>query len=539
MMAQALQNSLLWKLWTAWLLVWRNSALCAAGHRFAELWRMSASCRILCRHLGATPAATGSSRYTRLLTALNRGLQRLHFLYVWLQDSILYRAYAWVLRVGRGSLLFGWLFRGGLRSMVIFALAMYVPLDYILRDTLAVPVLSSTWDELLILLAIAVILKERMQADRPLASRATPMETPMLLFMGLGLGLMFAISPYFSIAVSGYRATCQYMIWFLLLTRLLRDDRDLIVLYGSLVVLAFVISLHGIYQYIIAVPIPSSWTDQAETSVRTRVYSIFGSPNIMGDFMVMFAPMAAALAYWFKDRKLQVVCWVMTFCMCFACLFTMSRGAWVGMAVAILVFALLNDRRLLGAMLVALCCAMLIPFVSSRIGYLFTEEFATSTANGGRASRWELGMSYLYDYGSPLFGLGLGMFGGAVAMQHQIYSWMSYFYLDNYYRKILVEMGWTGLACFILLMVAMIWTGFRSIYRAKRKPDNMAPLASGMLAGLCGVLTHCYFENIFEEPYMMAYFWAIAAMIVYIGFIRKERTPARRKPDSVPQGETK
>jgi hypothetical protein len=524
MMDQAIRNSLLWRLWTAWLLCWRNSRLCAFFRWWADQWHQSATGAFVDRRLDAAPAATASSRYVRCLRAVNRGLNRLHFLYDWLQDSLLYRIYAWCFRVGRGSKVFGWLFRSGLRGMVIFALAMYVPLDYILRDTLAVPVLSSTWDELLLVLAVAVIVKERIQAARPLAPRATPLETPMLLFLGLGLALMFAISPYFSIAVSGYRATCQYMLWFLLLTRLLRSDRDFLILYVSLVVLAFVISLHGIYQYIVAVPIPSNWVDQAESGVRTRVYSIFGSPNIMGDFMLLFAPMAAALAYWCKDRKLQVLSWIMTLCMCFACLFTMSRGAWMGMAVAILVFALLNDRRLLGLMVAALCCSMLFPFVSSRIGYLFTDEFAASTANGGRASRWALGMSYLYDYGSPLFGLGLGMFGGAVAMQHQINkTWMSYFYMDNYYRKILVEMGWVGLACFLFLMAAMVWTCGRAIHRAKRKPDNMAPLASGMLAGLCGVLTHCYFENIFEEPYMMAYFWAIAAMVVYIGFLRKEK----------------
>ena len=36
-----------------------------------------------------------------------------------------------------------------------------------------------------------------------------------------------------------------------------------------------------------------------------------------------------------------------------------------------------------------------------------------------------------------------------------------------------------------------------------------------------GVLLHCYFENIFEEPYMMAYFWGLAAALMYAGFFRK------------------
>ena len=34
------------------------------------------------------------------------------------------------------------------------------------------------------------------------------------------------------------------------------------------------------------------------------------------------------------------------------------------------------------------------------------------------------------------------MFGGAIAMQTQIMDWIEYFYMDNYYLKILVEMGY-------------------------------------------------------------------------------------------------
>jgi len=47
---------------------------------------------------------------------------------------------------------------------------------------------------------------------------------------------------------------------------------------------------------------------------------------------------------------------------------------------------------------------------------------------------------------------------------------------------------------------------------------NKKAMAVGIFSGLCGVLVHCYFENIFEEPYMMAYFWGMAAMLMYLGF---------------------
>ena len=134
-------------------------------------------------------------------------------------------------------------------------------------------------------------------------------------------------------------------------------------------------------------------------------------------------------------------------------------------------------------------------------------------------------MNYLIESNHPWIGLGLGMFGGAIAMQHQIIDGMEYFYLDNYYLKIMAEMGYLGCGAFILLLVFLAVVGFRSVYRGKKLSlpkgaTSMRPLAAGMLSGLCGVLVHCYFENIFEEPYMMAYFWILAAMIVYVGFLR-------------------
>ena len=136
----------------------------------------------------------------------------------------------------------------------------------------------------------------------------------------------------------------QYILWFYLVTRLLRDRSDLTWLYSLFCAVAFGVAVHGIYQYIIGVPMPSHWMSKAETAVRTRVFSIFGSPNIMGDFMVMFAPMTAALAYYTDRKPLKLAAWLATFVMCFACLFTMSRGAWVGMAIAVVLFILFQLR---------------------------------------------------------------------------------------------------------------------------------------------------------------------------------------------------
>jgi O-antigen ligase len=310
------------------------------------------------------------------------------------------------------------------------------------------------------------------------------------------------------------------MLWFFVLTRVIEDDGDVTAFCGTIIATSTLIALHCIYQYIIGVPNPEHWVSQAEVGVRTRVFSIFGSPNVMGSYLVLFAPLTAAYAYKIKPMWAKILLWGCTFLMCFACLFTFSRGAWLGMAVAVFLFALYRDKRLLALMALAAGVAVFIPQVANRITFLFTSAFDYANMYGGRGGRKREGLSLLFQ-SNPWFGFGLGRFGGAVAMQNQIDSRLNYFYMDNYYLKTLVEMGYIGIAGYAFALIAFIFTAMRSIHRSRG--ESISIVAQGMLAGMAGVLTHSFAENIFEVPYMNAYFWGMAAIVIYIGFLRKRR----------------
>lgn len=319
---------------------WQNSVPHRLASGLRAMARRSGTHRLITSSLSAPDRQVSSARSSAVLQSWNERLWRLgRRAAPGIESSLLCRAVRAVFRCGRESRLLGRMFQGGVCGVLLTILALYGLVDYALRDVLSIPVLSSLWDEGLLLLAVLWLAWDRMRAPHPRLTRANPLDPAVFLFVGVALALMFVVSPFFSIAVAGWRATVQYMLWFFVVIRLLRDDRDLMNLAYVMVGAAFLIALHGIYQYIAAVPIPSHWTDQAEQSVRTRVFSIFGSPNIMGDFMVMFAPVAAALAYRAKGIKAKLFFWFATFCMCFACLFTMSRGAWMAMAVTVLVFS--------------------------------------------------------------------------------------------------------------------------------------------------------------------------------------------------------
>lgn len=416
--------------------------------------------------------------------------------------------------------------------LVCLIFAFYLPIGFIIRNILGIDILSSVWEELLICFAAAVVyMKGRF-------ARVSSVGVFILLYMLAGLFLCFINRPFPQVAMPGYRAQFEYMLWFFLMIRLIdsrKTARTVVWLFAGIV---FLMCLHGIYQYIIAVPVPASWTSQTETAVRTRVFSITGSPNIFGDMIVLAVPSVAALVYYCKKPLEKLAAFCCTGLMCVCILFTFSKGAWLGLIAAIIIFAMYCDKRIILAMITAMASVLAIfPTLVSRITYLFTSDYQEAAARGGRAMRWALGRSLLEE-SNKLLGFGLGRYGGAVAMNNQILDktdGFKYYYLDNYYMKTLVEMGYIGLIFFLICLAVLIVHGIRACHRAGmdfdsdravdpifRNSGNDKMICAGIFAGLSGVLVHCLFENIFEEPYMMTYFWGLAAVLIYFGYYARQ-----------------
>jgi O-antigen ligase len=169
--------------------------------------------------------------------------------------------------------------------------------------------------------------------------------------------------------------------------------------------------------------------------------------------------------------------------MCFACLFTFSRGAWFALAAAVLVFAWFRDKRLIGLMSLAAGAAVFIPQVTNRITYLFTSDYAEASQRAGRAGRWDFGIDLLIK-NNPWLGFGMGRFGGAVAMQNQDIEGMDYFYMDNYYLKNLVELGYIVLRYTRCPCISYL-VRVRCIFMVK-KEKAVSDISVGIFASMTG-----------------------------------------------------
>ncbi|MCX7920987.1 MAG: O-antigen ligase family protein [Clostridia bacterium] len=401
-----------------------------------------------------------------------------------------------------------------------YLVALYLVLDNVLRRFADGTILSSNWDELLFVFTVMLWMYKWFVHRKQDAYRWTPLEVPLVFFMGIATFLMIINSPDISIGIEGLRVVIEYVLWYFIIVQLLKTPAGARRMLYILVFIGTGLALHGVFQYLTGAEMPANWVDQMEQGVRTRAFSIVGSPNILGSLMVLLIPLSISFIY-SEEKKFKKGLFALIALTMIACLVvTLSRGAWIGFAVAILIFFLMKDKRLIVPIILLMVLVLVfVPSVASRITYMLSPEYIASSLKGGRLVRWGIGLQMLLE--NLWFGVGLGRFGGAVAMNNKN-LFPNTFYMDNYFLKTAVEMGLIGLTAFFLLIYNVVIWSLRTIRNLHNTLHKS--LAQGAFAGMCGVIVHNFFENVFEVPMMVTYFWVLAAAIMFLGYVNTRNT---------------
>lgn len=361
-------------------------------------------------------------------------------------------------------------------------------------------IIGGQWDKLLLIFFAYFVIKAYLAGDR----RSLGAPQKLVVFVALlGIGYIIMDTGYLAVAIAGYRVDYMYMLFMLLFPYLVEKD-DVLPLLKFMVFTGFLVAVHGVYEYVVAAPIPASW--QSIGHERTRVYSVFGSPNIMGSYMAFIVPTAIGFALYEKNRSQRWFYILVAVLATMALVFTFTRGAWLAFFVGILVFTWFVDKRLMFVAVVASVLAVLfVPEIHSRIAQFFTPVYWAQAVANGRIARW----TNAYDQmrANPFFGAGLGRYGGAVASR-----FFGVTYVDNYYAKTLAETGLLGLAAYL----AVVFTYLRDVYRALKNyfNDPVRFVFFGIFSSLIVLVVHNGIENVFEVPSMNYLFWFAGSMVL-------------------------
>lgn len=383
----------------------------------------------------------------------------------------------------------------------LYALMAFPIVDFALRLPHVSPI-GLIWDKVVLFILASIAVRRWIAGYRPTWFR---WQKYAVWFMVFTCALMFAGLAQTVVAVQGFRIDIYYILYTFLIPFVVKPkDVPKLLHVGAMV--AVLIGIHGIYQYITKVPTPANWTGVQE-NVRTRVFSVLKSPNELGSYMALNIPLLIGMAICEKNRwrKWMYTAGVLICGLTF--LFTLTRAPWVALVLSLLIMAVLFERRLLLGLIVLVGVMYFIPPVQHRINDLLSPVYWIKSSQSGRIFKWITAFDRMSS--NPLFGVGVGRYGGAVAATYHTST-----YSDNYYAKTFGETGLIGLTLFIAMHLALV----REILvkAVRRAPRRVRYIFIGGLTGLVAVLIHNAMENVFEyAPMAVPYFMYAMLLLVW------------------------
>lgn len=263
--------------------------------------------------------------------------------------------------------------------------------------------------------------------------------------------------------------------------------------------------LYAIIQYFTLIGVPAAWWGNHVEPKRSL--SFFVHPNFYGLFVTpLLAFLIPDAVGQIKDLRFKIkgvvvsMAWVLGAA---GLLFSLSRGAWIGLAGAGMFYLLFQRSKWIWwhALLVFLA-AVNIAWAVPSVRYRLTAPFQGERSANARLSLWETGLHMIKD--SPIAGKGLTGF----SKNYEVYS------VDktlehhptphNLFLQTWVELGVLGLVSFAIILLFVV-------LRAIRKRTDAYAFGTGL------AVIAIFFHGLIDTPYfkndLASLFWILLAFL--------------------------
>ena len=358
----------------------------------------------------------------------------------------------------------------------------------------------------LIFLVGVYIYKGLFKMTNPLSKEAV--DIPIIIY-----ALLILISTITSIDPSGsFRDLAIHFTaigFVLVVINNIQTKEDFNILVTFLVIAATLVALYGLYQYKVGVEMEDKWVDSVNNpDIKTRVYSVFGNPNILAEYLIMIIPISAALFWYSKKIHKKAIFLITSLILTIALVLTLSRGGWVGFAFGIFIFIILIEKKLLLALIpIALLGIYFLP--QSIINRILTIGNLGDSSNAYRIRLWKITLEIIRD--NWLVGVGFGYIPFKTTFETYIRTMPAY-HSHNTYLQTMGEMGILGLIVFVMFIFVLYKYAIKRLM--KDEDRYIRTMAGGVLAGLSALLAHGAVESVLYLPKIIITFWTLVALIL-------------------------
>lgn len=244
-----------------------------------------------------------------------------------------------------------------------------------------------------------------------------------------------------------------------------------------------------------------------------RVSATLTHPNAYAFYLVMIIVLSVSLFIQTRSGTHRSLLLFLIALLLVSLVFTYTRSAWIGLALAVLGVAILKNRKLLIVAPLTFYGLMLaFPFISLRFDALFNPELFRYTSLAWRIELWSASIPYFLSH--PIFGNGFGTFQ---LIGFQIDDWFAAAHND--YLRLLVETGIIGLSGFLILLVSLARLGIKA--RRKATGRYFGYITTGFVCFLSAYVLMSFTDNLFNHGGVQWYFWAYAGVIASIIRLKK------------------
>ncbi len=350
----------------------------------------------------------------------------------------------------------------------------------------------------------------------------TPLDMAIIVFLVFVLA-SFRNTTNSAISLKGWTNIMGYVLLYYMVASNLKKDEHIRWIAGAIVLAGLFVSILGILEYMGF----GIFKWEKPVTQQVQMWVTMGNSNAVAQYLIMVIPVALGIMLHSKNFKWMLV-WACIISIMGSCLIlTFAKGAWLGLAGALLFFVALNARKKVTVMvLVGIVAVLFITglFVNGRLAQIFKEEEKDATFIG-RVVMWQSSIRMLQVH--PFLGSGLNNFyllfpKYQVSKFNEVLPNRRPMQVHNDYIQLAVEVGILGLAAFLWIVVRYMKYGMSII-----KSNGDKWLTSGLVCGIIALLIHSLTDFGLQMPAPAMMMWVFMGITVAAGEKGKGTVPGK------------
>ena len=318
-----------------------------------------------------------------------------------------------------------------------------------------------------------------------------------------------------------------FLVMYFIVKNVVRTETLILSCARSLAASSMLVSFIGIFEYLFGA-VSQTWQDvQMFSGIRGRAVSTFGNPNVLGEYLVLVLPIVFAMFLCTKRFNHRALFFV-SFMLGVSCLvLTWSRGAWLGILFAAVIFILLKSHAFLGGIILispAIALALSFTLESNVWQRIMSIGNVSDSSTAYRLDIWRGAWKMATDKG--LFGIGIGEEAfSSVFPQYALAGTETAPHAHSLYIQMILETGVFSLAVFAVVCLSYLSLVFAYIRKMPGK-DSRA-ISVGFLCGICAFLIQAFTDYAWYNYRVYLFFWLMLGLAMAVLNLCKEND--RRK----------